>query len=138
MTMNENGAPQRIQVRIYYEDTDAGGVVYYANYLRYAERARMEFLRKFGYSHQKTLDETRSVLVVRHVDVDYKAPARLDELLDIETEVVECKNASLTMRQIVSRAGEVLVEMTVLIVAVGVPSGKAVRLPPQLRQIFGR
>jgi acyl-CoA thioester hydrolase len=136
MTNDLKGA-HRIQVRVYYEDTDAGGVVYYANYLRFAERGRMEFLRRFGYSHQQVADENRSVLVVRHVDVDYRAPARLDDLLDIDSEVVECKNSSMTMRQIVSREGMVLVEMAVLIVAVGLDSGRAVRLPPQLRQILG-
>jgi acyl-CoA thioester hydrolase len=129
--------PHHIQIRIYYEDTDAGGVVYYANYLKFAERGRMEFLRRFGYSHQQTRDEYNAVLVVRHVEIDYLAPARLDDLLDIATETVECKNSSLTMRQTIRRGDAVLAEISIVIVAVGA-SGKAVRIPPQLRQIFTR
>jgi acyl-CoA thioester hydrolase len=135
MTTPDPSVPHHIQVRVYYEDTDAGSVVYYASYLKFAERGRMEFLRRFGYSHQKTREEHNLVLAVRHVDVDYLAPARLDDLVDIETEVVECKNSSIAMRQVMRRDDTVLIEMTVVIVAVGA-SGRAVRIPPQLRQIF--
>ncbi|MFA5040585.1 MAG: tol-pal system-associated acyl-CoA thioesterase [Bdellovibrionales bacterium] len=129
-------APHHLPVRIYYEDTDAGGVVYYANYLKFAERGRMEFLRRFGYSHEQVREEHDSILVVRHVEVDYLASARLDELLDVVTEATECKNSSMTMKQTVCRGDTVLAEITVVIVAVG-KSGRAVRIPPQLRQIFG-
>ncbi|MDD4615705.1 MAG: tol-pal system-associated acyl-CoA thioesterase [Alphaproteobacteria bacterium] len=135
MTPNPAG-PQKIQARVYYEDTDSGGVVYYANYLRFAERGRTEFLRKLGFNHHQVREEHNSVLVVRHVDVDYLAPAKLDDLLDVSTEVIDCKNSSLMMKQTISRDGAALVEMKVQIVAVGMASGKAVRLPPQLRQIF--
>jgi len=137
MTTHDPTSPHRFQARVYYEDTDAGGVVYYANYLRFAERGRTEFLRAGGYDHKQVREEHGAVLVVRHLEVDYRAPARLDDLLDIETQVVDCKNSSLTMRQVISRAAAVLVEMKVVIVAVGIDSGRAVRLPPQLRQIFG-
>lgn len=137
MTKDNPENPHHYPVRVYYEDTDAAGVVYYANYLRFAERARMEFLRQYGYNHQQVRDEHNLVLVVRRVEVDYRAPARLDDLLDVSTEVIECKNSSLTMKQVVSCKDEVLTEMIVVIVAVGLASGKAVRIPPQLRQIFG-
>ncbi len=137
MTISNNCGPQKIQARVYYEDTDSGGVVYYANYLRFAERGRTEFLRKIGFNHHEVREEHGAVLVVRRVEADYCAPARLDDLLDISTEVVECKNSSLMMKQTISREGAVLVEMKVQIVAVGTASGRAVRLPPQLRQIFG-
>jgi acyl-CoA thioester hydrolase len=137
-TTHDPSTPHHMQVRVYYEDTDAGGIVYYANYLRFAERARMEFLRRFGYSHEQTRIDHNLFLAVRHVDIDYLAPARLDELLDIETEVVECKNSSITMQQVIRRDDTVLIEMKVVIVAVGASSGKAVRIPPQLRQIFSR
>lgn len=137
MTTLEPKDPHHFEARVYYEDTDAGGVVYYANYLRFAERARMEFLRQFGYNHQQVRDEHGAILVVRHVEVDYKAPARLDDLLDIFTEVKDCKNSSVTMRQTFHCGETVLVEMTVVIVAVGLSTGRAVRIPPQLRQIFG-
>ena len=137
MTTPDPTKPHHLQIRVYYEDTDAGGVVYYANYLKFAERGRMEFLRRFGYSHQQTLEQHHAVLVVRHVEVDYLAPARLDDLLDISTETVECKNSSLTMKQILCRGDTTLAVISVVIVAVGA-SGKAIRIPPQLRQIFSR
>lgn len=128
-----------LQVRVYYEDTDAAGVVYYANYLRFAERGRMEFLRPFGYSHQTVREENNLFLAIRHVDIDYLSPARLDDLVDLATEVTDCTNSTLTMRQVFSRnepeGQKILVEMKVVVVAVGA-NGRAVRLPPQLRQIF--
>jgi acyl-CoA thioester hydrolase len=137
MTTHDPFAPHHLPVRVYYEDTDAGGVVYYANYLKFAERGRMEHLRRFGYTHEGTKKEQGVVLAVRHVDIDYLASARLDDLLDVSTEVVECKNSSFTMRQVISREKTVLAEMKVVIVAIGA-SWRAVRIPPQLRQIFGR
>ena len=129
--------PHILPIRIYYEDTDAAGVVYYANYLRFAERGRMEFLRPFGYSHQRARDEFKAILVVRRVEVDYLASARLDDQLEVVTEIGECKNSSMTMKQTIRRGETVLSAITVVLVAVG-PSGKAVRIPPQLRQIFGQ
>jgi acyl-CoA thioester hydrolase len=135
-TTFDPSVPQHLQVRVYYEDTDAEGIVYYANYLRFAERGRTEFLRAMDYDHHKVNTAHNLVLVVRHIDIDYLASAKLDDLLDIATEVVDFRNSSLTMRQVISRASHVLVEMEVVVVAVGV-SGRAVRLPPQLRQIFG-
>ncbi|MDD3028795.1 MAG: tol-pal system-associated acyl-CoA thioesterase [Alphaproteobacteria bacterium] len=129
--------PHRFQVRVYYEDTDAAGIVYYANYLRFTERARSEFLRAAGFDHQLLREKDNLFLAVRRVSVDYKAPARLDDLLVIETTVVEDKNSSFTMRQIVRRGDDVLVEANVQIVAVNALSSRAVRIPPSLRQIFG-
>ena len=135
-TKHDPSKSQHIQIRVYYEDTDAAGVVYYANYLKFAERGRMEFLRPFGYSHHQTRVDHNLFLAVRHVDIDYLSPAKLDDLLDIDTSVSECKNSSLTMRQVIRRGDTVLVEASVVIVAVGANSGRAVRIPPQLRQIF--
>ncbi len=136
MTTNHNFAPPHaIQVRVYYEDTDAEGIVYYANYLKFAERGRTEFLRAIGYGHHQALAEHKLVLVVRRAEIEYLAPAKLDDWLDISTEVVDFRNSSLTMKQTIRCKDKVLAEITVLIVAVGA-SGKAVRLPPHLRQIF--
>jgi acyl-CoA thioester hydrolase len=126
----------RIQARVYYEDTDAGGIIYHANFLRFAERGRTEFLRSLGYDHHQVRAEHNLMLVVRHAEIDYRASGKLDDLLDITTEVVEFGNTSLTMRQVVSRSETVLADMKIVIVAVS-DIGKAVRIPPQLRQIFG-
>src|SRR6185503_16999891 len=120
-------------VRIYYEDTDAGGIVYHANYLKFAERGRTESLRTLGYDHQKIMEEYKLILVVRHVEMDFRAPARLDDLLEVRTEVAECGNTSIGMKQGIWRDNHLLAELKVTIVAV-TSEGKAIRLPPQLRQ----
>ena len=77
--------PHRFPIRIYYEDTDAGGIVYHANYLKFAERGRTEWLRSGGWDHQRVAREWNIYLIVRHVAIDYKTSARLDDLLEIET-----------------------------------------------------
>ena len=88
-----------MDIRVYYEDTDSGGVVYYANYLKFAERARTELLRDSGFENQ-TLKENEGILiVVRRIEADYHKSAKLDDLLTVETEVIQLKNASFAMKQ---------------------------------------
>jgi acyl-CoA thioester hydrolase len=123
-------------IRIYYEDTDDGGIVYHANYLKFAERGRTEWLRALGYDHKRILAEDNLILVVRHVEIDYRAPAKLDDLLEVRTETAEWGNTSITLKQSVHRNDKLLAELKVTIVAI-TPDGKAVRIPPHLRQIFG-
>jgi len=125
-----------IRARVYYEDTDAGGIVYHANFLHFAERGRTEYLRALGYDHHQVRAEHNLMLVVRHAEIDYRASGKLDDLLDITTEVVEFGNTSLTMKQTVKCGESVLVDMKIVVVAVS-GIGKAVRIPPQLRQVFG-
>ena len=129
--------PHHIPARVYYEDTDAGGIVYHANYLKFSERGRTEFLRALGYDHHQVRVEHNLMLVVRHAEIDYRASGKLDDMLDISTEVIEFGNTSLTMKHIISREDTVLAEIKVVVVAVS-GIGKAARIPPQLRQIFGR
>jgi acyl-CoA thioester hydrolase len=121
------------QVRVYYEDTDSGGVVYYANYLRFAERARTEWLREMGANHQQLLAEHNLLFTVKHVAVDYLAPARLDDLLEVSTDITGCGAATLDMRQIIRHEGRTLAEVTVTLVAVS-PEMKVMRLPEFLRE----
>lgn len=85
-------------VRVYYEDTDAGGIVYYANYLKFCERARTEWLRALGVEQDSWLD-TGTAFVVRHVDLDLKAPARFNDLLQVKTVVTEQKKATVSFEQ---------------------------------------
>jgi len=80
--------PHEHPIRVYFEDTDAGGVAYHAAYLRWAERARREALREWGIPHQRMMDEHRCFLVVKHVTVEYQRPARLDDLLSIRSRVL--------------------------------------------------
>lgn len=95
-------------VRIYYEDTDSGGVVYYANYLRFMERARTEWLRSLGFEQDALIRDAAIIFAVRSVEVDYLRPARFNEALTVSAEVVESGGASITFRQEVRRGDEVL------------------------------
>ncbi len=90
-------------VRVYYEDTDSGGVVYYANYLRFMERARTEWLRSFGVEQDRLRDEQGVIFAVRRVDVDYLKPARFNDSLDVTAKIVAQGRASLTFEQSVLR-----------------------------------
>lgn len=120
-----------LSVRVYYEDTDAAGIVYYANYLRFAERARTELLRSLGFSRT---DQTHGVaFAVRNCTVDYLAPARLDDGLDIETQIVNLQGASLEVAQTIRRDGKTLVHLTVRMACMG-GDGNVVRMPAELRE----
>ena len=135
---NENHpkTPGRIHARVYYEDTDAGGIVYHSNYFKFAERGRTEMLRELGYNHAQVREEHNIMLVVRHAEIGYHAPGKLDDWLTIDTAVSAIGNTSITMKQTVTRAGKILAEMKIVVVAI-TPEGRAVRIPSQLRQIFG-
>jgi acyl-CoA thioester hydrolase len=121
-----------IDIRVYYEDTDAGGIVFYANYLRFAERGRTEYLRNLGFENKSLMDTQGVIFVVRKVTADYLAPAYLDDKLRLETVVTELKNASFTMRQSLFRHNELIFCVDVILVCVD-RSGKPVRLPDGLR-----
>src|SRR5690242_20803295 len=99
-------ATHRQAIRVYFEDTDAAGIVYYANYLKFAERARTDMLRDLGISHAEMMKRDGLVLVVRRCEIDYLKPARLDDLLTVETTVVELGAASADLRQRVLRDGD--------------------------------
>ena len=137
MTTTVTPRVHKIQARVYYEDTDAGGMIYHANYFKYAERGRTEMLRELGYDHHQVRADHNLMLVVRHAEIDWRASGKLDDLLDIATEVVDFGNTSLTMKQVISRGSTILAEIKIVVVAVS-GIGKAARIPPQLRQIFGR
>ncbi|MCG7360943.1 YbgC/FadM family acyl-CoA thioesterase [Roseomonas sp. ACRSG] len=91
--------PHRFPLRVYFEDTDAGGIVYHANYLRWAERARTESLRAIDLPHQLMIQRHASLLVVRRLEVEYVAPARLDDSLVVETGVLALRGASVDLDQ---------------------------------------
>lgn len=115
-------------VKVYYEDTDAGGVVYYANYLRYMERARTEYLAELGVSVPELHDQGR-FLVVTHVDISYKHPARLGDSLEVTTEVDDARTVKVTLRQRVLKAGTILVDALLTFACID-QEGKPLRLPP--------
>jgi acyl-CoA thioester hydrolase len=119
-------------VRVYYEDTDAGGVVYYANYLKFAERARTEMLRHLGIGQERLRAESGVMFVVRRSAADYLLPARLDDDLVVLTRLTGLGAATLDLDQEVRRGDAVLVRLTFQIAAVG-GGGRPQRLPPPLR-----
>lgn len=122
-------------VRVYYEDTDAGGIVYYANYLKFAERARSEFIRALGIRQQDELvSEDKAGFAVRHCDIDYLAPAVLDDELVVTCRVTELKGASATMHQEILRAEQLLVTLDVKVVYLSLKAKKPVRMPKELVQ----
>jgi acyl-CoA thioester hydrolase len=119
----------RHTVRVYYEDTDLAGVVYYANYLRFIERARTEWARELGLDQGRLRAEEGTVLVVRRIEADYLAPARFDDLIEVATSVVAAGGARLVLRQEVRRGAETLFAARVTLAALG-PGGRPRRLPP--------
>jgi acyl-CoA thioester hydrolase len=120
-------------LRVYFEDTDAGGVVYHANYLRFAERARTEALRAMGLPHSEMMLQHGMIFVVRHAELDYQRPARLDDWLTIETTSVSVGGASLRLRQRVVRGEETLVVVDLTLVSLRLQTGRAERMPAPWR-----
>lgn len=133
--MNPDEAVHRFGVRVYYEDTDLGGVVYYANYFRFIERARTEWLRDAGVDQGALKAETGVVFVVRRVAAEFLAPARMDDLLEVETVVDDLGRVKIGLRQRVLRGDAVLFEAEVLLACLG-PGGRAVRVPDAVVAAF--
>ena len=124
-------------VRVYYEDTDAGGIVYYANYLKFAERARTEYIRALGVRQQDGLEtEEKFAFVVRHCEVDYLAPAVLDDELVVSCQVVEIGGASCVMHQEIMRGDQLLVTVDVKAVYVSLKNRKPTRISKELSSRF--
>ena len=123
--------PHSIAIRVYYEDTDLAGIVYYANYLKFIERARSEWVRALGIDQAQMHAQGAGVFVVRRVVADYRAPARFDDVLDVTTEHLSHSGARLEMRQCVLRAGKLLFEAQVTLVCLA-PSGRPQPLPKGL------
>jgi acyl-CoA thioester hydrolase len=116
-------------VRVYYEDTDAGGVVYYANYLKFFERARTEMLRSVGFEQDNLITEQNLIFVVRSVKVDYLKPARFNELLDVSAKVIEHKKTNFTFEQAITRQQDVLCTAEIRIVCLDAQSMKPKLIP---------
>ncbi|HEY9145709.1 MAG TPA: tol-pal system-associated acyl-CoA thioesterase [Thiobacillus sp.] len=121
-------------VRVYWEDTDAGGVVYYANYLKFMERARSEWLRSFGFEQDVLREEAGVVFVVRRVEIDYLSPARFNEQLEVSVNLHEMGRASLSVRQELMRGSDRLAEAVVTLACVDAARFKPVKIPEPLLQ----
>ncbi len=128
----------RLAVRVYWEDTDAGGVVYYANYLRFMERARSEWLRGLGFEQDQLRDEAGVVFVVRRVEIDYLAPARFNDLLDVSLRLVEAGRASIDVVQEIETGPTRLACASVKLVCVDAARFKPAKIPAALLQQISR
>jgi len=127
-------SPFRIPVRVYFQDTDAGGVVFHAQYLAFMERARSELLNAAGIDLARLLGKHRVLFLVYQIVVKYHQSARLNELLSVSAEVVKMGRASLVFRQRVERSGELLVEAEITLALVDRDRMKPARMPQELEQ----
>ena len=122
-------------VRVYYEDTDAGGIVYYANYLRFAERCRTEFIRSLGARQQEALQTPeKTAWVVRHCEVDYMAPAVLDDELTVSCRITSLGGVTVTMHQEIRRNNDVLVAIDIKVAHISLTSKKPVKISRDLME----
>jgi acyl-CoA thioester hydrolase len=126
--------PHTLPIRVYYEDTDMAGIVYYANYLRYIERARSDWVRGLGID-QNAMKAQGLVFAVRRVEADYLMPARLDDELVVETEVLQVTGARLVMDQVVRRGKDRLFHAIVTVVVI-TEAGLPARMPANIRQML--
>ncbi|SEP60165.1 (3S)-malyl-CoA thioesterase [Faunimonas pinastri] len=128
------GFGHRLLQRVYFEDTDFSGLVYHARYLHFAERARSDYLRLLGVHHAELAGEGLA-FAVRHMELDFLKPARIDDILRVETRPAEVSGARLRLGQKVFRGEDLLFEAAVTVVLIG-PGGRPQRMPPRIRALF--
>lgn len=126
-----------LEIRVYYEDTDLAGIVYYANYLKFIERGRSEWVREFGVDQGQLKATGGGVFAVRRVVADYRAPAVFDDLLDVRTRYLSHSGARLMLHQTVLRAEKLLFEAEVTLVCIN-DAGRPIPLPDSLTVHFGK
>ena len=129
--------PHRFPVRVYFEDTDAGGMAYHATYLRWAERARTEALRDAGLPHQAMIVQHNTILVVRRIEVEYSRPARLDDALVAETRVLAVRGVTVALDQRMLLDGALLASLRVELACVDRHSLRPRRIPEPWRSALG-
>jgi|TARA_B100000941_G_scaffold271620_1_gene230490 acyl-CoA thioester hydrolase len=120
-------------IKVYYEDTDAGGVVYYANYLKFLERARSEAIHSLGFSNKGLLENHGILLIVKSCNIQYKQPAQLEDLLEISSEATSFTKTSILMKQLILKNKDIISEADVHLVAVD-NKGKPTKIPDQLKR----
>lgn len=130
------GEAFRWRARVYYEDTDAAGVVFYANYLRYMERARTEWLRSLGFEQARLRREHNIVFAVRSQSIDYKKPGRLDDLLTVTARLIKQRGTMLIFQQIITREQELLTRAGVRVACLRADTLKSAPIPRALAARF--
>ena len=119
--------------KIYYEDTDAGGVVYYANYLKFLERARSEAIYSLGFTNSSIMKSFGILLIVKSCNIEYKKPAKFEDIIEITSEIKSFTKTSFLMKQIISKDNDVISDAEIHLVAVN-KNGKPSKLPDELKQ----
>ena len=123
---------------VYYEDTDAGGVVYHTNYLAFAERGRSAMLNLLGLTNRIIAERHKVAIAVRHCTLDFRRPALLEDCLTVETRMIKLGGASLGFEQKIMRDGEDLVEIEIYLACMSLEEHRAHRLPDEIRTVFNR
>ena len=123
------------KLKVYYEDTDSGGVVYYANYLKFLERARTEALFSIGFSNKKIQEEFEALIIVKSCNIEYKKSANLEDELKVRSFVKSITKTSFFMNQIITKSEEIIVEAQVHLVFVNI-EGKPVKIPDEIYSKF--
>ena len=138
MSRRDEEVAFRIAMRIYWEDTDAAGIVFYANYLKFFERARTEWLRSLGFGQETLRRDAGIAFVVSDTSLRYRRPARLDDVIDVSVAVVHLGQASLEIAQEARRAGELLADGTIRIGCVELGTFRPCRIPNDIRLALPR
>ena len=125
------------EVKVYYEDTDVGGVVYYSNYLKFLERARTEFLSSIGLSNKKLLNEYKTLIIVKSCNIDYLKSAKLEDKLKIYSSIESFRKASFIMLQNIKKDNDLIIKAKLKLVTVN-QKGKPIKIPTVLEKEFTR
>lgn len=125
-------------VTVFYDHTDAGGIVYHTNYLVFAERARTALLRVHGLSNRDLAERHNVAIAVRHCEAEFMRPARLEDELEVETRVLAVGGATLNLEQTITRGTEVLVRLKLRLACIALGSGRAARLPAEAAAVFAQ
>ncbi len=125
-----------LAIRVYYEDTDAGGVVFYGNYLKFFERGRTEWLRRLGVNQSELAAREQRMFVVKTVEIQYRKPARLDDLLTVHSKITRLGHASIDFQQSATCGGELLCESTIKVCSVNTSTLRPAALPRELRTLL--
>ena len=123
----------KYETKVYYEDTDAGGVVYYANYLKFLERARTEMINSFKLNNKKLLNDYKTLIIVKSINIEYKKPAILEDKLQIYSTIKSFTKASFAMCQKIKKNEELVLEADIHLVTVN-PEGKPIKIPEALEE----
>ena len=125
----------KYNTKVYYEDTDAAGIVYYANYLKFLERARSEAIYSMGLTNKKLLNDHGTIIIVKSCKIDYKKPAKFEDSLEIISEIKTISKSSFTMDQIIKRNEEIISEAETVLVTINT-EGKPIRIPNVLKKFL--